>query len=125
MGLERASNKSQHTKLTLETKNLPPLLPGFELATFRSRVRRAYQQAIPVPRTRAIRSNKATKNDEPLQISHVMGDKMISGARAREAIVSLETCSHVGSHTVLECENGCVVIVSFDTRLMLAVALAL
>ena len=28
---------------------LPPLLPGFELATFRSRVRRSYQQAIPAP----------------------------------------------------------------------------
>ena len=28
---------------------LPPLLPGFELATFRSQVRRSYQQAIPAP----------------------------------------------------------------------------
>ena len=28
---------------------LPPFLPEFELATFRSRVRRSYQQAIPVP----------------------------------------------------------------------------
>ena len=43
-GLEQASNKSQHTKLSLEKKILPP---GFELATFRSRVRCAYQQAIP------------------------------------------------------------------------------
>ena len=33
--------------LTLEKKILPPLLPGFELATFRSRVRRSNQQAIP------------------------------------------------------------------------------
>ena len=32
-------NKSQHTRLTVEKKMLPPLLPGFELATFRSRVR--------------------------------------------------------------------------------------
>ena len=38
---------SQHTKLTLKKKVPPPLLPGFELATFRSRVRRANQQAIP------------------------------------------------------------------------------
>ena len=30
---------SQHTKLTLEKKILPPLLPGFELATFRLGVR--------------------------------------------------------------------------------------
>ena len=36
----------QHTKLTLEKKILPPLLPGLELATFGSRVRRSYQQAI-------------------------------------------------------------------------------
>ena len=40
MGVER-------TKLTLEKKILPLLLPGFELATFRSRVRRSNQQAIP------------------------------------------------------------------------------
>ena len=46
-GVERTPNKSQHTKLTLEKKILPPLLPGFELATFRSRVWRSNQQAIP------------------------------------------------------------------------------
>ena len=45
-GLERTPRKSQHTKLTLEKKILPPLLPGFELATFRPRARRCYQQAI-------------------------------------------------------------------------------
>ena len=48
--MERTPNKSQHTKLTLEKKILPPLLPGFELATFRSRVGRSYQQAIPTTR---------------------------------------------------------------------------
>ena len=46
-GMERTPNKSQHTKLILEKKILPPLLPGFELATFWSRVRCTYQQAIP------------------------------------------------------------------------------
>ena len=40
-GVERTPNKSQHTKLTLERKILPPLLPAFELTTFRSRVRRS------------------------------------------------------------------------------------
>ena len=45
--VEQAPNKSQHTKLTLEKKMLQPLLPGFELATFQSRVRRSNQQAIP------------------------------------------------------------------------------
>ena len=39
--MERTPNKSQHTKLTLEKKILPSLLPGHELATFRSRVRRS------------------------------------------------------------------------------------
>ena len=44
--MERTPGKSQHTKLTLEKKILPPLPPTFELATIRSRVRRLYQQAI-------------------------------------------------------------------------------
>ena len=47
-GVERTRNKSQHTKLTREKTILPPLLPGFELATFRSRVRRFNQQYISV-----------------------------------------------------------------------------
>ena len=47
--MERTPNKSQYTKLTLEKKILPPLLPGFELTTFRLRVLRANQQAIPAP----------------------------------------------------------------------------
>ena len=34
-------NKSQHRKLTLQKKILPPLQQGFEPATFRSRVRRS------------------------------------------------------------------------------------
>ena len=48
--MERNASKSQHTKLTLEKNIHPPLLPGFRLATFRSRVRRFYQQAIPATR---------------------------------------------------------------------------
>ena len=31
-GVEQTPNKSQHAKLILEKKILPPLLPGFELA---------------------------------------------------------------------------------------------
>ena len=46
MGVERTPNKSHHTKLTLEKKILLPLLPGFELATFRPQVWRSYQQAV-------------------------------------------------------------------------------
>ena len=47
--MERTPNKSQHKKLTLEKKILPPLLPGFEPTVFRSRVRRSNQQTIPAP----------------------------------------------------------------------------
>ena len=43
-------NKSQHRKLTLEKKSLPPLLPGLEPATFWSRVRRSNHWAIPAHR---------------------------------------------------------------------------
>ena len=49
-GVERTPNKSQHTKLTLEKKTLRPLLPGFELATFRSRVRRSTNKLSRLPR---------------------------------------------------------------------------
>ena len=50
--------KRQHTKLTLEKEILPPLLPGFELTTFRSRVRHSNQQATTCtsPKT-ALRTN--------------------------------------------------------------------
>ena len=40
-GWNRYRNKSQHRKSTLEKKILPPLLQGFEPATFQSRVRRS------------------------------------------------------------------------------------
>ena len=43
-------NKSQHRKLTLEKKILPPLLQGFEPMTFWSWVRRSNRWAIPAPR---------------------------------------------------------------------------
>ena len=46
-GVERTPNMCQHTNLTLEKKVLLPLLPGFELATFRSRVRYSNQPASP------------------------------------------------------------------------------
>ena len=46
-GTDTEIRVDQHRKLTLEEKILPPLLPGFELATFRSRVRRSNHWAIP------------------------------------------------------------------------------
>ena len=48
--VEQTSNKSQHTKVILEKNILLPLLPGFELATFRSQVWRFCQTAIPAPK---------------------------------------------------------------------------
>ena len=42
--MDRTPIKSQHTKLTLEKKNPPPLLPEFQLAIFGSRVRRSKKQ---------------------------------------------------------------------------------
>ena len=42
-------NKSQHRKSTLEKKILPPLLQGFEPASFQSQVRCSNHWAIPTP----------------------------------------------------------------------------
>ena len=42
--------KSQHRKLTLENKILPPLQQGFKPATFQSRVWRSNHWAIPAPK---------------------------------------------------------------------------
>ena len=49
MEVERTPNKSQHTKLTLEKKILPPFLPEFELATFRSQVRCSTHKLFRLP----------------------------------------------------------------------------
>ena len=56
-------NKSQHRKLTLEKKILPPLQQGFEPATFRSRVRprRSNHWAIPAPRMRVSQCVKVVR----------------------------------------------------------------
>ena len=42
-------NKSQHRKLNLEKKILPPLLSGLETETLRSRVRRSTTELSPLP----------------------------------------------------------------------------
>ena len=47
---KRKEKKSQHRKLTLENKILPPLLPGLELPTFRSRVRPSSIKPFPLPK---------------------------------------------------------------------------
>ena len=49
-GCNGYGTKSQHRKSTLEKKIIPPLLQGFEPATFQSRVRCSDHSAIPAPR---------------------------------------------------------------------------
>ena len=62
--MERTPNKSQHTKLTLERK----IAARFELATFRSRVGRCYQQTIPAPLEDLKRTDKFdAATDLPVQ----------------------------------------------------------
>ena len=53
-------NKSQHRKSTLEKNIIPPLLQGFEPATFQSRVRRSNHWAIPAPVRRTGGRRQAT-----------------------------------------------------------------
>ena len=48
--MERTPNKSPHRKLTLDKKILPPLLPGFEQATLRPRVRRSTSKLSWLPK---------------------------------------------------------------------------
>ena len=50
-GMERTPNKNQYRKITLEKNILPPLLPGIKPATYRPRVRRSTNRAIPTPRS--------------------------------------------------------------------------
>ena len=58
-GVDRTPNTSQHIMLNLEKKIFPSPLPGFELATFRSRVRRSTRElAIPAPGSMSIDSSK-------------------------------------------------------------------
>ena len=55
-------NKSQYTKLTTKKKILPPLLPGLEPETFRSRFRRSTIELSPLPAY-----HSADKNSPSLQ----------------------------------------------------------
>ena len=62
LGWNGYRNNSQHRKLTLEKKILPPLQQGFEPATFRSRVRRSNHWAIPLPIAAIISSGSFSPN---------------------------------------------------------------
>ena len=48
-GVEQTPNKSQHTKLTLEKKNLLLLLPGFKLANFQLWVQNSTKMLYQLP----------------------------------------------------------------------------
>ena len=75
-GLGDVYKRQEHTKLTLEKKILQPILPGFELATFRLRVRRSNQQAIPAPRSQSSQLAESLWTDAGLK----------SGTNSRELI---------------------------------------
>ena len=49
LGWNGYRNKSQHRKLTSNKKIIPPLQPGLEPTTFRSRVRRSTTEVSPLP----------------------------------------------------------------------------
>ena len=51
---QRYRHKNQHRKLTTKTKTLPPLLPGLEPATFRSRARALTTELFPLPSLPAV-----------------------------------------------------------------------
>ena len=74
-------NKSQHRKLTLEKKILPPLLQGFEPTTFRSRVQRSNHWAIPDPtEVDILQSVKFSQN-------HALGYKFVVWAWAVQVVL--------------------------------------
>ena len=55
LGWNGYRNNSQHRKLTVKKKIPPPLLPGLEPETFRSRVRRSTVELSPLPTNNAAR----------------------------------------------------------------------
>ena len=78
--IERTLNESRHTKLTLEKKILPPLLPGFELSTFRSRVRRSTYKLSRLPCTVCLHKFYFTvvdwPNERENQVDFFMNSKL-------------------------------------------------
>ena len=71
---------SQHRNSTLEEKILPPFPPGLELATFRSRVRRSNQHAIPAP------------NSIPCPLTHSQDGDGLAEHAGRSAVVVDGVC---------------------------------
>ena len=76
-GVEQTPNKSQHTKLTPEKKILPPILPGFELATFRSRVRRSTSK-LSRPPGRCLGISQSPAHPAQRRVLSPIGDKFRS-----------------------------------------------
>ena len=90
--------KSQHTKWTPKKKILPQLLPCFELATFRSRVRRSYQQAIPAPNISQINHRRRVSVIFRVQLSSIEHDKILrlnntGGKNHKIIVISLTRAS--------------------------------
>ena len=98
-GVEQTPNESQHTKLTLEKKILTQLLPGFELATFRSRgVRRSWPTSHPgtctdqtrIPSHRGIQGNEEVDRDGEGWVQERNQKKTRSQTEMRLIITSLQ-----------------------------------
>ena len=73
-------NKSQHRKSTLEKKILPPLLQGFEPATFQSWVRRSNHWAILAPLSQRAQPHTIT--------GEVLPERSVSGICASSTTLS-------------------------------------
>ena len=95
-GVERTPNKSQYTKLTLEKKILPPLLPGFELATFRSRIHRSTDKLSRPSMWRNVHRNRSPVHAEGLgawfaggsQLANVFLGVLYLGHLLRSSIIT-------------------------------------
>ena len=113
-GLERTPNKSQHKKLTVEKKILLPLLPEFELATFRSRVRRSYQQTIPAPVAEAEEKHAALFLFVCLFSRFVLflcRYRFVSGGADRRRVAHLSSCNGL-----FQCISHCLALRSPHTQ---------
>ena len=87
--MERTSNKSQLTKLTLEKTILPPLLSGFELATFRSRIRRSANELSRLPYNYASDRLNALAEDDRTNVDFFLPTVSVSPQTCKLVFVAV------------------------------------
>ena len=86
-GWNRYRNKSQHRKLTLEKTILPPLLQGFEPATFRSRVRRSITTELSPPPRKGWKEGGDQQQSEGTQRRRCLSSWSIPGQSKPESLI--------------------------------------